>query len=761
MPRYEVMNKPDTTSPFVRWLAPSRRSKEQDGRAAMSARRGRKLPLLGSLVMAMCALVFSASASLQFDVFLGYDGTIREGEWFPVACEILNDGPSFKAVFEFGSESGGRTQTRRFALELPTNTRKRFSIPAFASAGRFARWNARLLDERGRVRADRPNLQAKDRPWDSPLIAAIPRSFNGMPELPKGVSRTDDSGLGVLRLIPDQFPDHLLALESLDALYLSSEKAIDLKVNQVQALLAWLNGGGHLVVAVEQPGDLAGTPWLRSLLPCELNSVVAKPIRGELQKWLTSERNEAGLNSKTLASTDSSPRRRNRMNARDSSTLTGDPIRAQLPDEAFDQAELSVAVGSLRDGKPLLELDGTPAIIQARRGRGLVTVLAFSPEREPFRSWKNRSWFWAKLLDVPAHWFTQPDSNRYGGVSLDGVIGSMIDSTQVRKLPVTWLLALLIVYLVVIGPLDQFWLKRLNRQMLTWITFPAYVAFFSGLIYFIGYRLRAGETEWNELTMVDVLPRGPQVELRGRTYASVYSPVNARYELVSDQPYASLRGEFQGAWAGGLEQSRSAVEQRVNGYRGEIDVPVWTSQLFVSDWLQPGNAPLTAKAVSRRGKIEVEISSALSQRLDDVRLALNGKVYPLGAFAPNQSRKITLDEAQEGRGLPELLNAARGEFSNAVQYRRQAVGRDIRVGKSAENLIAASIASRPEEIIQNGQFFVSPRGMDVGAAIDRGEAVLFAWSREGSVINPAYRFTPKRSHRETLLRLSVPLTAAD
>ena len=40
--------------------------------------------------------------------------------------------------------------------------------------------------------------------------------------------------------------------------------------------------------------------------------------------------------------------------------------------------------------------------------------------------------------------------------------------------------------LVVIGPLDQYWLKKINRQMLTWITFPTYVVLFSLLSYFIG-----------------------------------------------------------------------------------------------------------------------------------------------------------------------------------------------------------------------------------------------------------------------------------
>src|SRR4029077_1668903 len=120
-------------------------------------------------------------------------------------------------------------------------------------------------------------------------------------------------------------------------------------------------------------------------------------------------------------------------------------------------------------------------------------------------------------------------NNAFGGgvsMSADGIFGAMIDSRQVHKLPASWLLLLLVIYLIVIGPLDQFWLKRIGRPMLTWITFPCYVVLFSLLIYFIGYQLRRGESEWNELNLVDVLQDGERAELRGRTYASVYSPAN-------------------------------------------------------------------------------------------------------------------------------------------------------------------------------------------------------------------------------------------
>ena len=81
-------------------------------------------------------------------------------------------------------------------------------------------------------------------------------------------------------------------------------------------------------------------------------------------------------------------------------------------------------------------------------------------------------------------------------MSSDGIFGAMIDSKQVRKLPLGWLLALLVAYLAVIGPLDQAWLKKINRQMLTWITFPCYVLDLLRPHLLIGVHLRAGELEW-------------------------------------------------------------------------------------------------------------------------------------------------------------------------------------------------------------------------------------------------------------------------
>src|SRR5438477_10655068 len=605
---------------------------------------------LGAALLCL-GLTESARAALQFDVFIGYggqptgfDGVVREAGWFPVAVEVQNDGPPFNAVFELSSSQAGGGQTRRIVVELPTNTRKRFIIPSFAGSAAYSTWDARLVDERGKVRAQKNGLRPRALAWESILLGATPRTFGGLPKLPELKNNNNRSSMQplVARLSVEQFPDTPIALESLDAIYLNSEKALELKVNQAAALLAWLHEGGHLIIGVEQPADVNATPWLRPLVPIELGGGGTVKSGREIVQWLTGGETQPEAEVYRTGQRNA-PRYRTAALSR-SGLPVAYPAARLAADPEFEGVEFPVATGAVRDGQVALSLQGTPLIVSARRGRGQITVLLFSPEREPFRSWKNREWFWAKLLSIPPGWFGSEYMNVYGGWSVDGVFGAMIDSRQVRKLPVQWLLLLLVVYLLVIGPVDQYCLKRANKQMLTWLTFPVYVALFSLLIYYIGYKLRAGETEWNELHLVDILPHGETAEWRGRTYASVYSPVNARYKVVGEQPQATLRGEFMGAYSGGQEASRAQVLQRARGFDAAIFVPVWTSQLFASDWWQSGEYPFSATVAPQGSNWRITVENHLSRALKDLRLVVQNRIYTLGDLPPNKVSTFSVEQ---------------------------------------------------------------------------------------------------------------------
>jgi hypothetical protein len=723
-----------------------------------SRRRG-GARVIAFLVLGL-GLLLSARAELQFDVFVGYglganEGLVAEGSWFPVFCEIYNDGPAFNGVVELASGQGG--QKYRLPVELPTGTRKRLLAPCYSS-GQWLSLEAQLRDARGKVRASRSQQRPRlvvDR--DSPLIGSLSRTLSGsvvLPDPPKGNNRLQPA---VARLSVDLFPDNVIALDGLSYLYLHAARAAELKAPQVTALLAWLHEGGHLILGVESVMDVNAAPWLGRILPCDIATVSTRASHGELQAWLNADVRRPAPNQVVPPA-----RRRPGTPApavQPEVASSPNPFVRLEADPKFEETPLPVVGATVRDGKVLLGTAAAPLAVQSARGRGTLTVLLFSPELEPFKSWPNRAWFWARLTDVPIEWLGGWNFTRPSGNHIDGVFGAMTDSRQIRKLPIVWLFVLLLAYLAVIGPVDHYVLKRLNKQMLTWLTFPAYVAFFSVLIYYIGYRLRAGEAEWNEFHVVDVIPHGERADLRGRTYGSVYSPVNAEYPVANDSPCAALRGEVSGY--GGQEISKTTVTQQGNSFKALLNAPIWTSQLFLSDWWRQSAPPLRASVKRNGNQVELTVENLTNKKIPQARLVLDGRVYELGELPRTKTQVLS---PGSGRMLSEFVRTQQNRFGPAVEARRSQWGRGNEANISDYFAAATAASFLAEERVVEAQPYPNYRsgfltlpGFDLGADAARGDALLLAWMPDQSLIAPLNKFSPRFSHTYTMLRLAVPM----
>jgi hypothetical protein len=430
------------------------------------------------------------------------------------------------------------------------------------------------------------------------------------------------------------------------------------------------------------------------------------------------------------------------------------PFNNLESDSNFELAEIQIATGTVRDGQVVQDAEDAPLIISANRGRGRITVLMFSPEREPFRSWKNLPTFWSKLADVPGNLFVTSDYGYRSEVGSDGIFGAMIDTRQVHKLPVEWLLLLLIVYLVVIGPLDQFWLKKIGKPMLTWITFPCYVVMFSLLIYFIGYKLRAGEAEWNELHLVDVFANGETAQLRGRTYASIYAPSNQRYEVEGDEKYATLRGEYVPTYGANQSSEKANVMQNGDTFKAEIFVPVWTSQLFITDWWQPAAAPLAVTVTSQADGWQVKAENRTEHKLTNAKIAVEGYLMELGEIPAKETKVFKVARGQ-GTTLKDFVTSHGNTFANAAHSRQRSFGgsESGQIGDMPNSTVAASFLSQ----LDTPETFIAPPGLDMSSTVAHGNAVLFAWEADYTPVKPLYHVTPKRAQQNTMWRVTVPV----
>jgi hypothetical protein len=619
----------------------------------------------------------------------------------------------------------------------------------FASGGRFSSgndWVAKLIDENGKVRETRERMQVTQVDRDAVLLGAMPRNFGGLPIMPSVSENLRDFKPSVARIQLEQFPDNPIALEGLNSFYLNSEKALELRIPQITALLAWVRNGGHLILGVEQISDVTGSPWLSQFLPIELTSERNVQVRTAIQKWIKNEE----LDDNAAPSGGMQIR-----NSRNDAFF----YENMSPDATFKDIEMVVGAGTIKDGRVLIANQNTPLAVQAPRGRGTLTVLMFSPEREPFRSWKTKGYFWAKLAQVPGTVFTSDAyMNGYSGVSIDGVFGALIDSRQIKKLPVEWLLLILVVYLLVIGPFDQWWLKKINRQMLSWITFPTYVVLISVLIYFIGYKLRAGETEWNELNIVDVLPRGDRADLRGRTYISIYSSGNATYSLAGQEGFSTLRPELMDISAGARESGKNNVLQVGNGYQAEVPVPVWSSLLYANDWFATNDMPMTATVSRAASGWTAEVKNLLSTPLKEIRIAVGNYMFELNTEIPaGESKTFKLDPAS-AKLLPSFVSQNYGYYKRATELRHNQLGETAAIDDRAlTGAVISFIHSGDANQSNRRNEFVTPPGLELSPLIERGDAVIFGYLPNQSLTPPNNKFTPPRLRRDTLLRLSVPV----
>lgn len=695
---------------------------------------GRRLAW-GLLTFCFLSIPCVLRADIRFDVFIGYDGTIPRLGYFPVVCEVLNDGPTFEAVFELRSSSFGQGDVRQMNVELPTGTLKRFLLPVHSPTLYNSSFDARLYDSRGRVRAE--SLDIRVRAQDSTALPTLAAASRNLPVFPEMKEQRSTLRPRAARLQTQLFPDNPIALEGLSVLYLSSSRALELKPDQAEALRLWMYGGGHLVMGVEQASQVESLEWLAPLLPCRLNGATLVSEHRDLQQWLVSDRTIKGL-----------PIEPQLHWLNQNQRSFSNPYASLAPDEAYEGKEMQVANVTLLRGRIIAGTPQRPYIVGAQRGLGRITVLTFNPELEPFDSWEHRDYFWAKVCNLPPDLLGNERVNFQSPYqNLDAVLAAMIETRQVRKLPVGWLLLLLVVYMVVIGPLDRYWLKKINRQMLTWLTFPAYVAFFSVLIYFIGYKLRAGETEWNELHMVDVLKLDAGTAWRGRTYGTIYSPANRRYEFASEGPFAALRSEFSNA-----DPGRSTVRQVGNGFDAEVAVSVWTSRLLVEDWWRPGDAVVNASLEGSGEQVQVNLQSQLEQPCTDVKLVHQDRIYDLGRLEPGESKRIALADVKSER-LTSFVDGQISAFQSAMNARRQAFGRAgwTMIQDMTNATMAASFVS-----VQTRQPFLTSPGFDLSDQLQQGDAVILAWTPNMSPGETPRKFNARRGSKDVLWRIPVP-----
>jgi hypothetical protein len=274
--------------------------------------------------------------------------------------------------------------------------------------------------------------------------------------------------------------------------------------------------------------------------------------------------------------------------------------------EFVDKSQATIPFTVLSDVQGVVELfdavagGSRPLIVRTPFGFGQIVFVAFDLELPSVMAWEGRSRILTRLLQTT---ISQNDNRRgerskthatgFGYQDLVGQLRSGLDQFPgVRLVALWWVAGLVSLYIVLIGPVDYYLVRDVLRRMaVTWITFPLVTLGFVGLVLWLGPRWKGDQILVNQIDLVDV--DTATSSLRGTTWAHVYSPRAATYEMRCI-PRAELTGSaalagnvlawqgLPGTGLGGLDTA-AAAPPAINEYHLEIDQTIAADSQSTSD----------------------------------------------------------------------------------------------------------------------------------------------------------------------------------
>lgn len=468
-----------------------------------------------------------------------------------------NDGMEIVAYGEDISLAANQAKTFTFYMIKPGNT---------------GYLKVELLDENGNLlynQTPQINLTSMDADMSlTTMIGVLSDDYNALNYF-DGISFTIDNvqhTTGILELTKDSFPEDSGALAVLHYIIIDNFDTANLSDEQYAALKQWVNNGGILILAL-------GSNY-QNVLHCFSDDFVTGTI-GNLAKknlqwnyslydyWPGSssefeELENAPLDMQNDIDTESEDVQEKESDENiDSDNDTGDVEEietndvtdAELEDEMDDQTWIGLSLSGvdclefqLESGLEMIDFSADHTAYYRSIGLGRVVVLAYSLGMEPMVGYTEKTAISGKLLAAFGTDATNQDlNNSYPGRDYNGIeLARLADTT--RKPSALLYGAILLLYVVLVGPILYLILKAVKKREKIWVAIPTVVLVFTGIIFLTGLIYRVNKPLVNTFSMI-TLEEDHKTE---KIYTSITCPKAKQYTVAIQPEYGNIQYNSSG-----------------------------------------------------------------------------------------------------------------------------------------------------------------------------------------------------------------------
>lgn len=531
---------------------------------------------------------------VTLEIRTGYDGAgrFRVNHWFPTEIIVTNTGPDLRGSIEWHVR-GMAEPAFRYPLDLPGGAHKALQMPLLINSNVRQATVLLVVDDAVLVAK---NVQLHPQNSDLVLVGVISSDQNLLNSL-HTVQFVNQISTRVIPLDQALLPDHGQMLSGLDIIFIHELSLGELRATQREALERWVHMGGRLVVGGGHAGELA-IANLAHLLPVEVGALRPRVALQALEQLLDPELVPSSAGSATVHT-----------------------VSLRPGAQSHDQAQLVTQLG---------------------HGAGYVLFSAF--DLAATRTWRHEAQFWMEVLRLDPR-IELASSFRWRS---DDVLRNSLNLAALRLPSTGMLLLLMVTYIVIVGPLNFWVLRRMRRLEWAWVTTPLIVVFFLVAAYSSSLLLRGINAQVTQLALVQGIEGSP-AGLR-TTFVNIYSPQRRSYDLSFPADSLVSPMSFEGWRNQGLTVHNDDLSSGIE--RLLIDVSALRTLLVEAEItsVPPVSSRLERDGMRLSGHVQLEGSTGLR----DVLIVTRTNAQLLGQMVPGQP--VNVDLALNQFNFPERIS---------------------------------------------------------------------------------------------------------